>query len=190
MLEKFLTQTHFSDFSDFKHNYKLNIPDNFNFGYDVVDAQAEKTPDKRALLWINDKGECREFSFAEIKKQSDQMASYLQSLGIGKGDLVMAILKRRYEFWFTIIALHKIGAVIIPATHLLTKKDLIYRNNAADIKAIIAVGEEPILSHINDSMPESPIVKTLISVGQLCPKVGMTFIKNTKMLLRSVNRTM
>ena len=169
MLEKFLTQTDFSDFSDFKHNYKLNIPDNFNFGYDVVDAQAEKTPDKRALLWTNDKGECREFSFAEIKKQSDQTASYLQSLGIGKGDLVMAILKRRYEFWFTIIALHKIGAVIIPATHLLTKKDLIYRNNAADIKAIIAVGEEPILSHITDSMAESPSVKTLISVGPLIP---------------------
>jgi len=169
MLEKFLTQTDFSDFSDFKHNYKLNIPDNFNFGYDVVDAQAEKTPDKRALLWTNDKGECREFSFAEIKKQSDQTASYLQSLGIGKGDLVMAILKRRYEFWFTIIALHKIGAVIIPATHLLTKKDLIYRNNAADIKAIIAVGEEPILSHITDSMAESPSVKTLISVGPLVP---------------------
>ncbi|GAB1416179.1 AMP-binding protein [Paludibacter sp.] len=177
MLEKFLTQTHFSDFSDFKHNYKLNIPDNFNFGYDVVDAQAEKTPDKRALLWINDKGECREFSFAEIKKQSDQMASYLQSLGIGKGDLVMAILKRRYEFWFTIIALHKIGAVIIPATHLLTKKDLIYRNNAADIKAIIAVGEEPILSHINDSMPESPIVKTLISVGPIVPEGWHDFHK-------------
>ena len=89
----------------------------------------------------------------------------------------MAILKRRYEFWFTIVALHKIGAVIIPATHLLTKKDLIYRNNAADIKAIIAVGEEPIITHINDAMPESPSVEMLISVGHIIPEGWLDFHK-------------
>lgn len=165
MLEKYLQQTEFNDFDDFKANYKLIVPDDFNFGYDIVDAWAKKEPNKRALLWTNDQGDCREFSFGEIKKYSDQAASYFQSLGIGKGDIVMAILKRRYEFWFTIVALHKIGAIIIPATHLLTKKDLVYRNNAADIKAIIAVGEETIIQHINDSLPESPSVKTLISIG-------------------------
>jgi acetyl-CoA synthetase len=165
MLEKFLQQTEFKDFEDFKANYKLIVPENFNFAYDVVDAWAAKEPNKRALLWTNDQGECREFTFSEIKKYSDQTASYFQSLGIKKGDIVMAILKRRFEFWFTIIALHKIGAVIIPATHLLTKKDLVYRNNAADIKAIIAVGEETIINHINDSMSESPSVEMLISVG-------------------------
>ncbi|HET7733535.1 MAG TPA: AMP-binding protein [Paludibacter sp.] len=165
MLEKFLQQTEFKDFDDFKANYKLIVPENFNFAYDVVDAWAAKEPNKRALLWTNDQGDCREFTFGEIKKYSDQTASYFQSLGIKKGDIVMAILKRRFEFWFTIIALHKIGAIIIPATHLLTKKDLVYRNNAADIKAIIAVGEETIINHINDSMPESPSVEMLISVG-------------------------
>ena len=169
MLEKYLKQTNFSDFDDFKANYKLIVPDNFNFGYDIVDAWAEKEPNKRALLWTNDQGECREFTFGEMKQYTDQTAAYFQSLGIGKGDIVMAILKRRFEFWFTIVALHKIGAIIIPATHLLTKKDLIYRNNAADIKAIIAVGDDTIVQHINDALPESPTVKTLISVGPVVP---------------------
>ena len=177
MLEKYLQQTEFTDFEDFKANYKLIVPENFNFGYDIVDAWAAKEPDKRALLWTNDQGECREFTFGEMKKHTDQTASYFQSLDIKKGDIVMAILKRRYEFWFTIVALHKIGAIIIPATHLLTKKDLIYRNNAADIKAIIAVGEETIINHINDALPESPTVKTLISVGPIVPKGWHDFHK-------------
>jgi acetyl-CoA synthetase len=175
MLEKYLKQTDFKDFENFKADYKLLVPENFNFAYDVVDAWADKEPTKKALLWTNDQGECREFTFGEIKKYSDQTASFFQSLGIKKGDIVMAILKRRYEFWFTIIALHKIGAVIIPATHLLTKKDLIYRNNAADIKAIVAVGEETIINHINDSMPESPTVEMLISVGPIVPENWLDF---------------
>lgn len=183
MIKKFLTQTIFKDFEDFKSNYQLNIPENFNFGYDIVDEWAANEPTKSALLWTNDKGECREFNFAEIKYYSDQTASYLQSLGIKKGDIVMVILKRRFEFWFTIIALHKIGAVIIPATHLLTKKDLVYRNNAADIKTIIAVGEEVILNHINDSLPESPTVEMCISVGPVVPEGWLDFhqgIENAK----------
>ncbi|HZK69284.1 MAG TPA: AMP-binding protein [Paludibacter sp.] len=180
MLEKYLQQTEFTDFEDFKANYKLLVPENFNFGYDIVDAWAAKEPNKKALLWTNDQGECREFTFGEIKKYTDQTASYFQSIGIKKGDIVMAILKRRYEFWFTIIALHKIGAVIIPATHLLTKKDLVYRNNAADIKAIIAVGDETIIKHINDSMPESPSVEMLISVGPVVPENWLDFHEGIK----------
>ena len=124
MLEKYLKQTEFTGFEDFKANYKLIVPEQFNFGYDVVDAWAAREPNKKALLWTNDKGDCREFTFAEIKKYTDQTASYFQTLGLKKGDIVMAILKRRYEFWFTIIALHKLGITIIPATHLLTKKIL------------------------------------------------------------------
>ncbi len=177
MLEKYLKQTEFSGFEDFKANYQLIVPDQFNFAYDVVDEWAASEPDKKALLWTNDKGECREFSFGEIKKYTDQTASYFQTLGIKKGDIVMAILKRRYEFWFTIIALHKIGVTIIPATHLLTRKDLVYRNNAADITAIIAVGEEPILSAITGSMPESPSVRHLISVGPVVPEGWEDFHK-------------
>lgn len=170
MLEKYLKQTEFTGFEDFKANYKLIVPEQFNFGYDVVDVWAAREPNKKALLWTNDKGDCREFTFADIKKYTDQTASYFQTLGLKKGDIVMAILKRRYEFWFTIIALHKLGITIIPATHLLTKKDIVYRNNAADITTIIAVGEEPIASAISEALAESPSIKHLISVGPIIPE--------------------
>ena len=140
MVERFLSQTSFSSQEDFNKNLKINVPENFNFGYDVVDAWAAEQPDKNALLWTNDKGENRQFSFADMKRYTDMTASYFQSLGIGRGDMVMLILKRRYEFWYSTIALHKLGATVIPATHLLTKKDIIYRCNAADIKMIVAAG--------------------------------------------------
>ncbi|MDX8340304.1 AMP-binding protein [Draconibacterium sp. IB214405] len=170
MIEKYLKQTAFTDFEDFKANYELLIPEDFNFAYDVVDGWAEKEPNKRALLWTNDKGESRSFTFGELKEITDRTAGYLSSLGIGKGDMVMAILKRRAEFWFTIIALHKIGAVIIPATHLLTKKDIVYRNNAATIKAIICDGDELITTHVNDALPESPSIEKLVSIGPIIPE--------------------
>ena len=151
MLEKFLDKTEFESYEDFKTNFKLNVPENFNFGYDIVDAWAEKAPKKVALRWTNDKGENIDFTFADMKRETDKAASYFQSLGIGKGDKVMLILKRRYEFWISIVALHKINAVVIPATHLLTKKDIVYRANAAEIKAIVAVGDELILQHVASS---------------------------------------
>ena len=170
MLERFLEQTHFTSQEDFIKNFKIKVPENFNFGYDVVDAWAAECPDKKALLWTNDKGEHIQFTFADLKKYSDMTASYFQSLGIGRGDKVMLILKRRYEFWFSIIALHKLGAVTIPATHLLTKKDIVYRCNAADIKVIVAAGELVITGHISDAMADSPSVEKLVSVGPEYPE--------------------
>ena len=170
MLERFLEQTHFTSQEDFIKNFKIKVPENFNFGYDVVDAWAAEQPDKKALLWTNDKGEHIQFTFADLKKYTDMTASYFQSIGIGKGDRVMLILKRRYEFWFSIIALHKIGAITIPATHLLTKKDIVYRCQAAGIKAIVAAGESVITKHIVDAMPESPTVERLVSVGSEYPE--------------------
>lgn len=170
MIEKYLSQTQFTSQEDFIKNLKINVPENFNFGYDIVDAWAEKEPNKPALLWTNDKGEHQQYSFADIKRYSDMTASYFQSLGIGRGDMVMLILKRRVEFWFTIVALHKIGATVIPATHLLTKKDIVYRCNAADIKAIVCVGEEVVTKHIIEAMPECPTVKEVISIGPDIPE--------------------
>jgi acetyl-CoA synthetase len=177
MLEKYLPKVDFDSLDDFRQNFKINVPDNFNFGYDIVDGWAEKEPDKVALRWTNDKGEHIDFTFADIKRESDKTAAFFMEQGIGKGDMVMLILKRRYEFWFSIVALHKIGAVVIPATHLLTKKDIVYRNNAADIKAIVAVGDDIILPHITDAMPESPSVKSLISVGPKVPEGWVDFHK-------------
>lgn len=169
MIERFLNQTEFVSQEDFIKNFHINVPENFNFAYDVMDVWAEEAPDKLALLWTNDKGECIRFTFRDIKEQSDRTASYFQTLGIGKGDMVMVMLKRRYEFWLTMMALSKIGAVAIPATHMLTEKDIIYRNNRADVKAIICAGEHQITEHIRKSMHDSPSVKILISIGPEVP---------------------
>ncbi|MFV0469583.1 MAG: AMP-binding protein [Dysgonomonas sp.] len=187
MLEKFINKTEFNSTEDFKQNHHINIPENFNFGYDVVDEWAKTNPDKVALLWANDKGEHIDFTFKDIKELSDNAASYFLSLGIGKGDMVMLILKRRYEFWVSMIALHKIGAVAIPATHLLTKKDIIYRNNAASIKAIIVADEELIYQHVNDAMQESPSVKHRIACGNIIPEGWDNFhkgLENAKPFVR------
>jgi acetyl-CoA synthetase len=170
MLELFLKKTSFESQEDFIKNLDIKVPDNFNFGYDVVDEWARIAPEKVALCWTNDKGEHIDFTFDRLKEMTDRTASYFQSLGIGKGDMVMLILKRRYEFWFSIIALHKLGAVVIPATHLLTKKDIVYRDNAASIKMIVCAGEEVIIKHIVDAMPESPTVEKLVSVGPVVPE--------------------
>jgi acetyl-CoA synthetase len=165
MVEKYIKQQCFKDQEDFKANFKINVPENFNFAYDVVDEWAKTHPDKKALCWVNDQGEHIDFTFNDMKKKSDAAASYFQSIGIGKGDMIMLILKRRYWYWFAILGLHKIGAIAIPATHLLTKKDLVYRCNAADVKAIISVGEPLVTKHIDDALPECPTLKHRISIG-------------------------
>lgn len=175
MVERFLKQTTFSSQEDYRKNLHIRVPENFNFAYDVVDAYAEEQPDRKALLWTNDQGAEIQFTFADMKRETDRTASYFQSLGIGKGDVVMLILKRRYEFWFSILALHKLGAVVIPATHLLTKKDVVYRCNMAGIKAIVAAGERVITDHVAAAMPESPTTELLISAGPEIPEGFLDF---------------
>ena len=170
MLEKFIEQTHFVSTEDFKNNYKVHIPENFNFAYDVVDEWTKTDPDKLALCWVNDQGIHRDFTFADIKKYSDQAASFFLSKGIGKGDMVMLMLKRRYEFWFAILGLHKIGAVVIPATHLLTVKDIVYRCNAADIKAIVCTEEQEMMDKVDKALPKSLSLKVRIAIAD--PKKG------------------
>lgn len=165
MIEKFLKQTTFISQEDYEKNLEFIIPEHFNFAYDVMDEWAKEKPEKLALLWTNDEGECIRFSFKDLKEQSDRAAAYFQQLGIGKGDMVMLILKRRYEFWISMLALHKIGAVAIPATHMLTTHDIVYRNNRASVKAIICAGEEYIMQQVEGSKAESPTLKTLVSIG-------------------------
>ena len=131
-----------------------------------MDEWAKEAPEKLALLWTNDEGAEIRTTFAQLKEQSDQAAAYLQSLGIGKGDPVMLILKRRYEWWLCMLALCKLGAVVIPATHMLTKHDIVYRNTRADVKAIICVDDDYVTKQIQAAMPESPTVKTLIAVNE------------------------
>ena len=164
MVERFLKQTHFESVEDYNKNLEFIIPEHFNFAYDVMDAWAEEAPEKLALLWTNDQGEEIRATYKQLKEQSDQAASYLQSLGIGKGDPVMLILKRRYEWWIIMLALCKIGAIVIPATHMLTKHDIVYRNERASVKAIICVDDPYVTGQIQLAMPESPSVKALIIV--------------------------
>jgi len=164
MVERFLKQTSFSSVEDYNKNLDFIIPEQFNFAYDVMDEWAKEAPDQLALLWTNDQGEEIRATFAQLKEQSDQAASYLQSLGIGKGDPVMLILKRRYEWWIVMLALHKLGAVVIPATHMLTKHDIVYRNTRASIKGIICVDDSYVMSQVEAAMPESPTVKVLVAI--------------------------
>ncbi|MBO7374423.1 MAG: AMP-binding protein, partial [Lachnospiraceae bacterium] len=112
----------------------------FNFAYDIVDEMARKNPSKTAMVYLSELKEARRFTFKEMSEYSNQTANYFKSLGIGKGDKVLVVLKRHYQFWFTILALHKIGAIIIPATHLLKDHDFEYRFNAAHCKAIVCTG--------------------------------------------------
>ncbi|MDD2457883.1 MAG: AMP-binding protein [Eubacteriales bacterium] len=153
LYKQFLDET--VDANGIVTDYQLKVPGPFNFAYDVVDAIAAAEPGRRAMHWCNEAGEARTFSFAELKEQSDRAASFFQSLGLGKGDPVMLILKRHYEFWFAILALHKIGAVAIPATNQLQVKDLTYRYQAADIKAVVCTGEGEIAAHVDEAASQT-----------------------------------
>ncbi len=166
MEELFLPRTEFSSYSDFMADYSLDIPENFNFGYDIMDAIAARTPDAPAMVWTNDEDECYRISFGEMKVLSDRAASFFLQCGIKRGDFVMLILQRRYEFWVSMIALHKIGAVAVPATHMLTVEDLVYRCNFAKIKMIVAVNSPEITGHISQALPESPSVKLCAAVNE------------------------
>lgn len=166
LLEKYLEKTQFNSYEDFAANFRIRVPEHFNFGYDVVDALAQHAPDKPALVWCDDKGASASFSFSQMKQYSDKTANYLKSLGVKKGDPVMLMLKRRYEFWFACVALHKLGAVCIPATHLLTTKDIVYRATAADITMIIAVDDPDVLATVDAALPDCPSIGRRVVVGQ------------------------
>lgn len=170
MLERFLDKVDFESYDDFMQNFHIKDLPGFNFAYDVVDEWARIEPDRKALLWTNEAGDVKQFTFADIKRESDKTAAYFQQLGIGRGDMVMLIMKRRYQFWFAITALHKLGAVAIPATHLLTDEDIIYRCQSASIRAIVAVGDDVVLDHIIKAAPDCPSVKNYISIGPKVPE--------------------
>ncbi|BCI60175.1 AMP-binding protein [Solibaculum mannosilyticum] len=139
--------------------FEAVVPEDYNFAYDVIDEIARQEPDRRAMVWCNDEGEERTFTFGDFKRYSDKAANVLKAHGIGKGDKVMLVLKRHYQYWFAILALHKLGAITIPATHLLTKKDFVYRFNAAGVKAIVCTADGEVSEHVEASLPESPSVE-------------------------------
>lgn len=133
----------------------LNYPGNFNFGYDVVDEYAAVSPDKRAMVWCNVENEEHIFTFLDVKRYSNKMANVFREYGIGRGDRVMLVLKRHYEYWFAAVALHKLGAVMIPATHMLTVDDFVYRINASGAKAIVCTAQDDVPSTIKQALRKS-----------------------------------
>ncbi|MDP4119938.1 MAG: AMP-binding protein [Bacillota bacterium] len=140
--------------------------ENFNFAYDVVDEIAKAEPDRRAMVWCNSEGEEHTFTFGDISRYSNMAANYFLSIGIKKGDSVMLILKRHYQFWFAILGLHKIGALGIPATNMLKKKDIVFRFEAAHVKAIICTTDGDILNEVEEALHETPSVKIKITVKE------------------------
>ena len=155
----------YKDEQDFLNNFKIDIPDNFNFGFDCVDVLAETEPDRTALIWDHDTEPEHIYTFSDMKRYSDAAARYFSSIGIGKGDRVMLILKRRIHFWFAIVGLIKIGAIAIPATHHLIADDIVYRNKSASVNAIVAADDDKIIKAIETAQASSNSVGHLIRIG-------------------------
>ena len=165
MLNKYLARTEYSSYEDFVKDFRIDVPASFNFAYDVMDELARERPDAAALVWCDERGAEATFTYAQLKHMSDKTANFFAAAGIGKGDPVMLILKRRYEFWFSILALHKLGAVAIPATHLLTTKDIVYRNKAADIKMIVTIDDADVMKRVDEAQPQTPTLVAKATLG-------------------------
>ena len=139
--------------------------DTFNFGFDIVDEIANKYPEKLAMLHLDVNRTERRFTFRDMKHYSNQCANYFTSLGIKRGDRVMLVLKRHYQFWFAMVALHKIGAVAIPATNQLKQHDFEYRYDAAGVSAIVCTADGDVADIAAAAAKNCPSVKTLVMVG-------------------------
>ena len=137
----------------------------FNFAFDIVDALGQTKPEKLAMLHISQDGTERRFTFQDMKKESARAANYFKSLGIQRGDRVMLVLKRHYQFWFAILGLHKLGAVAIPATNQLLEKDLTYRFTAGNVKAILCTADGDVADAVDAAGKKCPMLTTKILVG-------------------------
>lgn len=146
-------------------DFAVNVPEDFNFGYDCVDDIALADPDRPAMIWCNPEGEEHLFSFGDMKRWSDKTANFLSDAGIGRGDMVMVILRRHYQFWFVATALAKLGAVMVPATFMLKEHDLDYRLNSAQVKAIVCTNVGDIADVVDAVAPSCPSLKTRILVN-------------------------
>ncbi|MBR5707764.1 MAG: AMP-binding protein, partial [Oscillospiraceae bacterium] len=145
--------------------FKLKYPENYNFAYDIVDDIGTNEPDRKAMVWCDTKGNERVFTFGDIMRLSNKCANYLASLGIGRGDRVLVVLRRRYQFWYVTPALMKLGAVFVPATHMLKRHDCVYRIQSGGIKAVICTVEGDTADAFDEALPECPELGMMISSG-------------------------
>ncbi|MBQ9954202.1 MAG: AMP-binding protein [Eggerthellaceae bacterium] len=167
ILKKYCPRIEFDSYEDFYENFRIDVPADFNFGYDVVDEWARVEPEKRALVWCDDAGRERTFTFSDVSRISNKVANAFYKLGVRKGDVVMCILRRRWEYWMVASALCKIGATIIPASLQLTKKDIVYRANGANVKMMVCVNDAYVLEQVELARPDAPSIEnTVIVDGQ------------------------
>jgi acetyl-CoA synthetase len=172
LLDRLLPRREFESYEDFAENYRVNVPENFNFAIDVVDAIAAEDPERRAIVWCDDHGHTAIYTMADVARLSDQAAAWFQAQGIRKGDTVMLILKRRACYWFAVLGLHKIGAVAIPATNMLTTKDLVYRIRAAHVKMVVCVNEANIREAVEHAAAEIELPLRALADAEGSPAEG------------------
>lgn len=177
MLENYLPREKFDSYEDFKKNYRLTIPQNFNFAYDVVDAWAKQDPQKLALVHVDHSDIEQRVTFLELMERSMQAANYYRSLGIKKGDFVLLILRQRVEAWVCMVALHRIGAIVIPATFQLMPHDIEYRCNKANVKAITCVDDAELLGNIEQVREKCNGLEHVLVVGNNVPSDCRDFRK-------------
>ncbi|MDY0340326.1 MAG: AMP-binding protein, partial [Coriobacteriia bacterium] len=165
IISRYCPRVEFSSYKDFAENFRIESTEDFNFAYDVVDEWARVEPEKRALVWCDDDGGERTFTFTDISRLSNRMANAFSDIGIGKGDVVMLVLRRRWEYWVTAVALHKIGAILIPGSVQLTTKDIVYRAESAAVKMMVCVDDEYVLSQVEGARPEATTIEKCIVAG-------------------------
>ena len=175
ILNKFLSRIDYESYEDLYKNFKISIPENFNFAYDVVDEYAKTEPKREALVWCDDNDESHIFTFKDLSLASQRTANFLAEQGIQKGDRVMLILRRRYEFWFFLLALHRIGAIAIPATNMLAAEDLEYRFKAAEVKIVVTYDEPALQKEVDKAKSKCPSVEKLVTVGQTARQNWISF---------------
>ena len=158
LIKRFLKRTDFESYADFRENFHLEVPEKFEFARDVVDAWAEAEPNKRALVYCDDEGFSKTFTFADISVLSKKAATYFTEMGIKRGDRVLTLLRRRYEYWIIATALHRIGAVVIPASIQLRAKDIDYRLLQADAKCVIAINDAFVVQQVTSLRTKVEII--------------------------------
>ncbi|MDR1013787.1 MAG: AMP-binding protein [Coriobacteriales bacterium] len=165
ILKQYCPRIDFTSYEDFFENFRIDVPADFNFAYDVVDEWARVEPDKRALVWCDDADDERILTFTDVSRLSDRLANALWDIGLRKGDIVMVALRQRWEYWVTATALCKLGAIVIPATTQLTQKDIVYRLNASGAKAVIALDDEYVRAQMELALPSCPEIEWRILVN-------------------------
>jgi len=165
IIEKLLPRTEFDNYEDFKSNFKITVPEQFDFSRDVVDEWAKAEPDKIALIYCTDDGFERTFTFEDISYLSKKAASYFLSLGIGMGDRVLTLLRRRWEYWICAVALNRIGAVVVPSCIQMTEKDIVHRIKTGNVKMLLALNDDFVLKQISHLKDKCSTLKHVAVVG-------------------------